>query len=595
MPRYTLGDTHIFSLVITEMKLSSFPSTKTMKDSISCEQALITSFAGLLSKAKRSSPRDHDGSAVSQSSSGSLQRGEHLSNKHGKAKGRSVAAATIQSTPLKLQPAKPQCRGARSIELASNRTKCIPDRRETVRPGSGTIASTSSYSCGRVANTGNSTETEKEGRVVKEEAVKFLKGKLLRRKVHLNRHHAAFSENRLVLDRTASAQTKSKPDFKPDKKKLAAIQFLKQAGAVSNPTDSAAQTSLTNSPGHSSKVGVVAKSSYKIDRRQSKCVATEEGRNQKCLIRESSRLGLRTSNSLGKAGDSDKPLDPKVSCSRFKLVRCSSAPVGKSKTFAKPGNYKLVNTGTKAVGKDSSGSEVKPHSRASRSRYKLVKPSKQESVSESMLLPKNSSEDISAPKHSPSRYKVVQRQASLPGGSSVPLPGNIVSKEAALASKYKWTKTQGRTDTERNKKSPAVGGDSRRNDDLSTRYKFVRKRKLPSSEKLSAATLNTGTVSTRSPRQKRPSGKRQSRFKIVNDQSKIVDKDGTIIQKSRFSLRKKPSGNVQRLALLNTLEIWGAGSALLLLTLCANRTDRKFRAKHRTRSAPIVFPSFVSL
>ena len=356
---------------------------------------------------------------------------------------------------------------------------------------------------------------------IKDEAVLFLKEKLSKRKVHINKHHVSFKNKTFSAINSHESEVKDKvlDRDRTGNSKRAAVDFLKQAGVISNRVDDEAICKVEqSSPTKWNKTEELKRQNFKVDRRPKRSTFIIQKSKEltsglspgampgerKLLIEKSSKCPQY--RHLNREGIKSEAFGLQQKQNRFKFVR-SVSDLSSSSNGSNKGNcYKVVrsrSTPTQQIFL-SKGADAQ-NNLTSLSKYKLVK----------------------------SRKPVEVEQKSVPSSGVCNTKCAIAKgKQIPTKSKYKWTK-----DDLVNSKKPRSSMESMKLGDSyssphsikkKTRFKLVRKTHKPNLVQSPAVVKAVGSSKCT----------KNSRYKSIYKKSKDVGKGESLVWKNRFSLKR---------------------------------------------------------
>ena len=367
----------------------------------------------------------------------------------------------------------------------------------------------------------------------KDEAVQFLKEKLSKRKVYINKHHATFRN----IDLATCSELKETATVKQDKtdsRKSAAVQFLKENGVGTN-TEAVSSTPGASKAmlGKNNTNIKYNKQNYKLDHRPHKLSTVGPKELQPSKEHEARNL---------------------VSQTRHKLVRRPVSQTPQNKAYdTYPKQEMLKSESLCSKGKHSSFKHVRSTSRCGASsnsteqvnRYKLVKNKKSSSPQTT------GSHTAKAPKNIfiSSKYKLVKKaessdvQQTAPLLNTKPKPISMHKRKRHSVSKYRWTKLESKV-TQRQQSSlapiekppPVVPHvvNTPRGIKMKTRFKLVRKALKTTQGKLLALEKKPTTPSRCI---------KKSKYKLIN---KEQDSRVPLVWKNRFSLKRNNAAGISK-------------------------------------------------
>ena len=362
---------------------------------------------------------------------------------------------------------------------------------------------------------------------IKIEAVQFLKEKLSKKKVHINKHHAAFRNTGLATcDRlNAKKETSILKQDMTDRMKSAAVKFLKEAGVGTNRVNKA----LLSISGASRTPPSTANNihNYKLDRRPSYSSSSKEvkstknpearnfiARTRHKLVRTYSVTPQNNTTDIFPRTEKLKPefFSSKDKHTRFKYVRSTSS-LGSSNNSIKQGNqYKFVKNKPSSSAQATFSHAVKTQEgQFLSSKYKLVKKIESSDTKQHTTQLRTSNQN--------SKY------------------GSVHKRKRASLSKYKWTKFESKLSQRQQlsltsvEKSPTSSTMSKtvntpRSIKMKTRFKLVRKALKTTQGKLLALDKKSPSPYRRI---------KNSKYKLVNDKHSCR---APLVWKNRFALRR---------------------------------------------------------
>ena len=360
---------------------------------------------------------------------------------------------------------------------------------------------------------------------IKDEAVLFIKEKLSKRKVHVNKHHASFKNKTFSAINSHGSEEKDKAlnCDRTGNRKQAAMDFLKQAGVISNRVDDEAifEPSLLTKR---NKTEELKRQNFKVDRRPKKSTF---------IIQKSKELTSRLSPAA-MPGQRKLLMEKSSTCpqyrhlnreeikseafglqqkqSRFKFVRSVSDQSSSRNGSSKVNCYKVVRSRTTPTRQIylSKGANAQ-NNLTSFSKYKLVKSVKPVEVEQKSVLSSG----------------VCNTKSATAKGKRIP-----------TKSKYKWTK-----DDFVNNRKPRSSVESIKlrtfsQDSYSTtqpqsikkktRFKLVRKTHKPTPVQSPAVVKAVGSSKCM----------KNSRYKSIYKRNREVGKGESLVWKNRFSLKR---------------------------------------------------------
>ena len=359
----------------------------------------------------------------------------------------------------------------------------------------------------------------------KDDAVQFLKDKLSKRKVHINKHHATFKNRTLSAITSSGIEEKDKVlnCDRTSNKKQAAVDFLKQAGVISGTINDEAIRKLEphiRTKRH--KTVELERQNLKVDRRPKKLTSiTQKSKElvsglspialsgqRKLLIEKTSTCPQH--KHLNKEGTKSDVFGLHQKQNKFKFVRSVSDPSSSSNGSSKVNRYKVVRNRTTPTRQlvVANGANAQ-NNLISFSKYKLVK-------SENLL-------------------EVEQKSFPSSGVCNIKCATGE-SKHIPTKSKYKWTKEDSVNGKKRKSSVESVKLRAFNRDSYSTsrsikkktRFKLVRKSAKPTPVQSPEAVKAIGSRKCMN----------NSRYRFVYKTCRETRKGESLVWKNRFSLKR---------------------------------------------------------
>ena len=370
----------------------------------------------------------------------------------------------------------------------------------------------------RTSSTSCKSKSGTQSENIKDEAVQFLKEKLSKRKVHINKHHASFKNKALSVINSHGTEEKDKVlnCDRTGNRTQAAVDFLKQAGVISNKlNDTVIRKVEPSLCTNRIKTGEVKRDNFKVDRRPSITQKSKElasGLSPVALSGQHKLLMERPSTHpphrhLNREGTKSEALGLQQKQSKFKFVRSVSDHSSSINGSCKVNCYKVVRGRTTPTRQIFLTNDTNAPNNLISSKYKLVK----------LVKP------VEVEQKSPPRSGVCNTKYAPARGKQI--PNN---------SEYKWTK-----EDIVNKRKPRQSVESIRPWAVNTPRSIKKKTRF----KLVRKTLKQTPVQSPAVVKAVGSSKRvkKSRHKLINKPSGEAGKGESLVWKNRFSLKRNNS------------------------------------------------------